>query len=75
MYHCSYFLPKLARIEQDEFRSTLSEIVGHAIVPLDMHCIYAEGNMTSISPIVTIDISHTTRKIKNVHISADCSPE
>jgi hypothetical protein len=75
MLHHSYFLPKLERIEQDDFRCTLSEIVGHAIVPLDTHGIYAEGNMVSISPTVTIDISHTPGKIENVHIGVDCSPE
>jgi hypothetical protein len=52
MHHRSYFLPSLERIEQDDFRSTLSEIVGHAVVPLDTHEIYAEGNMVSISPTV-----------------------
>jgi hypothetical protein len=30
MHHHSYFLPELARIEQDDFRSTLREIVGHS---------------------------------------------
>jgi hypothetical protein len=45
MHHRSYFLPELVRIEQDEFRSTLSEMVGHVMVPLDMHGIYAKGNM------------------------------
>jgi hypothetical protein len=75
MHHRSYFLPSLERIEQDEFRSTLSEIVGHVVVPLDMHDIYAEGNMVSISPTVSIDISHTPGKIENVNIGADCSPE
>jgi hypothetical protein len=53
MHHRSYFFPDLARIEQDDFRSTLREIVGHIIVPLDMHNIYVEGNMASISPTVT----------------------
>jgi hypothetical protein len=53
----------------------LSDIVGHAIVPLDTHDIYAEGNMVSISPTITIDISRTPGKIENVHIGADCSPE
>jgi hypothetical protein len=53
----------------------LSEIVGHAIVPLDTHVIYAEGNMASISPTILIDISRTPGKIENVHIGADCSPE
>jgi hypothetical protein len=68
MHHLFYFLPELARIEQDDFRSTLSEIVGHAIVPLDMHSIYVEGNMVSISPTVTIDISHIPGKIENIYI-------
>jgi hypothetical protein len=52
MHHRSYFLPSLERIEQDDFRSTLSEIIGHIIVPLDTHDIYVEGNMASISPTV-----------------------
>jgi hypothetical protein len=50
----------------------LSEIVGHAIVPLDTHDNYAKVNMASISPIITNDISRTPDKIENVHISADC---
>ena len=75
MHHRSYFLPELARIEQDDFRSTLSEIVGHIVVPLDMHDIYAKGNMASISPTITIDISRIPGKVENVYIDADCSPE
>jgi hypothetical protein len=75
MHHHSYFLPDLVRIEQDDFRSTLSEIVGHTVVPLDMQKIYAEGNMASISPTVTIDISRIPSKIENVYIGADCCPE
>jgi hypothetical protein len=75
MHHCSYFFPELERIKQDDFRSTLSEIVGHVVVPLDTHDIYVEGNMVSISPTATIDISRTPENIENVHISADCSPE
>jgi hypothetical protein len=75
MHHRSYFLPSLERIKQDDFRSTLSEIASHAIVPLDTHNIYVEGNMASISPTVLIDISHTPGKIENINIGADCSPE
>jgi hypothetical protein len=52
MHHRSYFFPSLEKIEQDDFRSTLSEIVGHTVVPLDTYGIYAEGNMVSISPTV-----------------------
>jgi hypothetical protein len=75
MHRCSYFLPELERIEQDNFRSTLSEIVSHTVVPLDMHDIYVEGNMASISPTIHIDISRTPGKVENVNIGADCSPE
>jgi hypothetical protein len=42
VHHHSYFIPELARIEQDDFRSTLSDMVGHIVDPLDMHNIYAE---------------------------------
>jgi hypothetical protein len=63
MNHCSYFIPEIERIKQDDFRSTLREIVGHAVVPLDTHNIYAEGNMMSISPTTMIDISRTPGKI------------
>jgi hypothetical protein len=75
MHHRSYFLLEIIRIEQDDFRSTLSEIVGHAIVPLDTHNIYAKGNMDIISPIVMIDISHILGKDENVYIDANGSPE
>jgi hypothetical protein len=75
MLQPSYFIPNFARIEQYEFRSTLSEIVGHIVVPLDTHGIYAQGNMESISPTVMINISRIPSKIENVYIGADCSPE
>jgi hypothetical protein len=75
MHHRSYFLPELVRIEHDKFRSTLSEMVGHIVVPLDTHGVYAEGNMENISPTITIDISRIPGKIENVYIGADCSPE
>jgi hypothetical protein len=34
MHHCSYFLPELEGIKQDDFRSTLSETVGHVVIHL-----------------------------------------
>jgi hypothetical protein len=75
MHHRSYFLRELERIEKDDFRSPLSEIVSHVVVPLDTHNIYAEGNMESISPTVMINISRTPDKIENVNIGADCVPK
>jgi len=38
-----------------------------------MHDIYAEGNMVSISPTITIDISRIPDKVENVYIGADYS--
>jgi hypothetical protein len=73
MHHRSYFLLDIARIEQDDFISTLSEIVLHTVVPLDTNKIYVEGNMVSISPTFMIDISFIPDKVENVYIGADCS--
>jgi hypothetical protein len=75
MHHRSYFLPILERIKQDDFWSTLSEIVGHTVVPIDTHGIYAKGNMESVSPTISINISRTPGKIENVNIGVDCSPQ
>jgi hypothetical protein len=50
-------------------------MVGHIVVPLDMHGIYIEGNMENISPTVMIDISHTPSKIENAYIGVDCFPK
>jgi hypothetical protein len=75
MHHHSYFVPDIFRIEHDEFRSTLSKKVDHAMVPLDMHGIFVEGNMVNISPTIMIDISQVPGKIENVYIDADYSPE
>jgi hypothetical protein len=57
MHHHSYFLQELVRIEHDDFRSTLSEMVSHAIVPIDTHGVYVEGYLENISPTITINIS------------------
>jgi hypothetical protein len=75
MYHHSYFLLELVRIEHDDFRSTLSDMGGHTVVFLDTHGIHVEGNMENISPTIMIDISQTPGKIENVYIDADCSRE
>jgi hypothetical protein len=74
MHHHSYFLPEISRIEQDDFRSTLRRFVSQVIVPLDTHEIYVEGNIVSISPTITIDISCITGKVENIYINAYCSP-
>jgi hypothetical protein len=75
IHHRSYFLPILERIEQDDFWSTLSEIVSHDVVPLDTHNIYVKENMVSIYPTILIDISRAPGNIENINIGADCSKE
>jgi hypothetical protein len=75
MHHRSYLLPELVRIEQDEFRSNLSEMVGHTMVLFDMHGIYDEGNRENNYPTIVIDISRTPGKIENVYIGVDCYPK
>jgi hypothetical protein len=50
-------------------------MVGHAMVPLDMHYIYAKGNMENISPTIVIEISHTPGKIEKVYIGTYFSPK
>jgi hypothetical protein len=74
MHHHSYFLPELVKIKHDDFISTLSEMVGHVVVPLDMQGIYVEGNMENIYPTIMIDISQIPGKIENIYIGVDCSP-
>jgi hypothetical protein len=75
MHHRSYFLPYLVRIEHDDFRYTLSDMVCHTLVPLDTHGIYVKGNMENIFPIVMIEISQVPDKIESIYISAYFSPE
>jgi hypothetical protein len=53
----------------------LSDIIGHAIVILDTHGIYAEQNMEGMSPTVTINISRIHGNIENVYIGVDYSLE
>jgi hypothetical protein len=69
LHHRSYFLPNLERIEQDEFSSSMTNMVGHVVVLLETHGIYVEGNMVNISPTITIGISQTPCKIENIYIS------
>ena len=75
MHHRSYFLPKLEQIECDEFRTTFRENVGHPMIPLGTHGIYAKGKMENLSPTIPINISWIIGKVENVYIGVDCSPD
>ena len=75
MNHRSYFLPKLDRIECDDYRVIMSQKFGRPVVPLGSPSKYAEGNMAKLSPNIPINISCIPGKIKNVYIGADCFPD
>ena len=72
--HRSYFLPKLNRMEHDDFREILSENIGSPVVPLSSPGQMADGNMVNLSPTIPINISRDPRKVENAYIGASCSP-
>ena len=73
LHHQSYFLPKLDRMECDDFREILSQKIGIPVVPLSSPGLMADGNMANISPTIPIDISRDPGKIENVYIGEGCS--
>ena len=73
LHHRSYFLPKLDRLECDDFRVILSEKFGSPVVPLISPSHIFEGNMDNLSPMIPINICHDPGKIENVYIRVDCS--
>ena len=73
LHHRSYFLPKLDRLECDDFREIISEKIGSPVVPLNSPSQMAEGNMANLSRTISINISCNFGKIENVYIRVDCS--
>jgi len=45
LYHRSYFLPEIRRVEVGEFTTTMNGDVAHPVNPLEMHRLYVEGKM------------------------------
>ena len=74
LHHRSYFLPKLDRMERDEFREILRKNIGSPVVPLSSHGQMADGNMANLSPTIPINISRDPGKVENVYIGVGCSP-
>ena len=75
LHHRSYFLPKLRRIENQEFHLRLSEDVDTPINPLPREGMFAEGNMENISTTIPINISVNPDVVENIYIGANCSLE
>jgi hypothetical protein len=75
LHHRSYFLPELRRIEAGEFTVTMTGDQPCPINLLATQEIYAEGNMTTITETIPINISRTPGIVENVFIGVDCSRE
>jgi hypothetical protein len=75
LYHKSYFLPELSRIEAGEFTLTMMGDRSCPINPLAIHEVYAEGNMVTITETLPINISRTPGVVDNVFVGAYYSPE
>jgi hypothetical protein len=75
LHHRSYFLPKLRRIEEGDFITTMNGDAPCHVNTLATHIIYVKVKMESIVETIPIDISRTPGVVKNVFVSADCSPK
>ena len=75
LHHQSYFLPKLVRMECDDFREILREKIGCPMVPLSSPSQMVDGNMEHLSPTIHINISRDPGKVENVYIGVDYSPD
>ena len=73
IHHRSYFLPKLSRIENQEFHMRLEGDADTPINPLPREGVLAKGNMVNIFVTIPINISANPNIVENVHISANCS--
>ena len=62
-------------MECGDFREILSEKIGSLMVPLNSPIQMANGNMANLSPTIPINISRYPRKVENVYIGVDCSPD
>jgi hypothetical protein len=75
LYHISYFLTELRRIEAREFTLTMTRDRASPINPLTTNIVYTEGNMETITKMIPIDIYRIHGVMENIFVGADCSPE
>jgi hypothetical protein len=71
-HHSILFLEKHT-LENYQHISTPLTIVIISTVRESAHDVFAEGNLSNISPTIPIDISVKPRIVENVHIGASCS--
>jgi hypothetical protein len=73
-HHCSILFLEQHTLENYQRISTPSTVVVIMIIPGSTHDVFAEGNLSNISPTIPIDISIKPGIVENVHIRASCSP-
>jgi hypothetical protein len=74
-HHRSILFLEQHTLENYQRISTLSTVVVISMVPVTSHDVFAEGNLSNISPMIPIDISVKPGIVENVHIGASCSPD
>jgi hypothetical protein len=74
-HHLSILFLEQHTLENYQRISTPSTVVVISTVPGSTHDVFAEGNLSNISPTIPIDISVKPGIIENVHIGSSCSPE
>jgi ribosomal protein S17 len=75
MHHRSYLLPKISRVENGEFKSTVSRSVNWTVNHFDKNGVYTEGNVVNILETIPINISKNLDVIENISIGAECSQD
>jgi hypothetical protein len=72
-HHRSILFLEQHTLENYQRISTSSTIVVISTIPGSTHDVFAEGNLSNISPTIPIDISVKPGIVENVHIGASCS--
>jgi hypothetical protein len=74
-HHRSILFLEQQTLENYQRILTPSTVVVITTVPGSIQDVFAEGNLSNISPTMPIDISIKPGIVENVHIGASCSPE
>jgi hypothetical protein len=74
-HHRSILFLEQQTLENYQQISTPSTIVVISTIPGSTHDVFAEGNLSNISPMIPIDISVKPGIVENVHIGSSCSQD
>jgi hypothetical protein len=74
-HHRSILFLEQQTLENYQQISTSSTVVVITTVPGATRDVFAEGNLSNISPTIPIDISVKPGIVENVHIGTSCSPD